>query len=180
MSESFVPSRRNIRYTNCREAKISSLLEQLSFTRGVNNWGYRFRFGHFEIKIIEEITRFKELDEPRFLEPISEGKWSVKEIIGHLFYWDKFILEKHFPSMDQGAVLISFPDHDEHNSEAIQYISTFKTTNSLIDKFVEKRRQLIEMMSGIESDVILTIGSGVSLTLYSLKTLALSLYILFF
>lgn len=111
-------------------------------------------------KIIEEITRFKELDESRFLEPISEGKWSVKEIIGHLFYWDKFILEKHFPSMDQGAVLISFPDHDKHNSEAIQYISAFKTTGFLIDEFVEKRRQLIEMMSGIVSDVIFTIGSG--------------------
>ncbi|WNR44126.1 EVE domain-containing protein [Paenibacillus roseipurpureus] len=49
MSESFVPFRRNIRYTNCKETKISSLLERLSFTRGVNNWGYRFRFGHFEI-----------------------------------------------------------------------------------------------------------------------------------
>ncbi|NOU68833.1 DinB family protein [Paenibacillus sp. LMG 31461] len=110
--------------------------------------------------IIEEITRFKKLDEPRFLEPISEGKWSVKEIIGHLFYWDKFIQEKHFPYINQGAVLISFPDHDEHNSEAIQYISVFKTTGSLIDEFVEKRRQLIEMMSGIGSDVIFTIGSG--------------------
>jgi hypothetical protein len=49
MSESFVPFRRNIRYTNSKETKISSLLEHLSFTRGVNNWGYRFRFGHFEI-----------------------------------------------------------------------------------------------------------------------------------
>lgn len=49
MSDSFIPFRRNIRYTSCKETKISSLLEQLSFTRGVSNWGYRFRFGHFEI-----------------------------------------------------------------------------------------------------------------------------------
>lgn len=49
MSDSFVPFRRNIRYNNCKETKINSLLDQLSFTRGVNNWGYRFRFGHFEI-----------------------------------------------------------------------------------------------------------------------------------
>ncbi|KRF03415.1 hypothetical protein ASG89_23505 [Paenibacillus sp. Soil766] len=90
---------------------------------------------------------------------MSEGKWSVKEIIGHLFYWDKFIQEKHFPFMNEGAVLSSFPDHDEHNSEAIQYISAFKTTGTLIDEFVENRKQLIEMMSGIESDVIFTIGS---------------------
>lgn len=49
MSDSFIPFRRNIRYTTCKETKISSLLEQLSFTRGERNWGYRFRFGHFEI-----------------------------------------------------------------------------------------------------------------------------------
>ncbi|CAG7609884.1 hypothetical protein PAESOLCIP111_01216 [Paenibacillus solanacearum] len=109
---------------------------------------------------IEQLSRFKGLHEHRFLEPINEGKWSVKEIIGHLFYWDKFILEKHVPFMHQGAVLISFPDHDEHNSEAIQYIRAFSTTRSLIDEFVEKRRQLIDKMSGIDIDVEFTIGSG--------------------
>ncbi|CAG7659197.1 DinB family protein [Paenibacillus allorhizosphaerae] len=62
--------------------------------------------------------------------------------------------------MNQGAVLISFPDHDEHNSEAIQYISAFNTTSSLIDEFVEKRRQLIETISGIDNDVKFTIGLG--------------------
>jgi hypothetical protein len=49
MSDSFIPFRRNIRYTRCKETKISNLLEQLSFTRGIRNWGYPFRSGHFEI-----------------------------------------------------------------------------------------------------------------------------------
>ncbi|MNQ74194.1 hypothetical protein D3C85_889480 [compost metagenome] len=49
MSDSFIPFRRNIRYNDCKETKISSLLGQLSFTSGEKNWGYRFRFGHFEI-----------------------------------------------------------------------------------------------------------------------------------
>ncbi|NOU94690.1 EVE domain-containing protein [Paenibacillus sp. LMG 31456] len=49
MSESFVPFRRDIRYTPCREVKIADLLDQLSFTRGNRNWGYSFRYGHFEI-----------------------------------------------------------------------------------------------------------------------------------
>ncbi|WP_375790256.1 EVE domain-containing protein [Paenibacillus agricola] len=49
MSESFVPFRRNIRYISCREVQIRDLLEQLSFTRGNKNWGYSFRYGHFEI-----------------------------------------------------------------------------------------------------------------------------------
>jgi hypothetical protein len=49
MSDSFVPFRRNIQYVDCKETKIRALLEKLSFTRGVKNWGYLFRFGHFEI-----------------------------------------------------------------------------------------------------------------------------------
>ncbi|WP_426450348.1 EVE domain-containing protein [Paenibacillus sp. S-38] len=49
MSESFVPFRRNIQYAPCREVKISGLLDELSFTQGKRNWGYTFRYGHFEI-----------------------------------------------------------------------------------------------------------------------------------
>lgn len=49
MSETFVPFRRNIRYTRCKETKIGALLDRLSFTSGNRNWGYLFRTGHFEI-----------------------------------------------------------------------------------------------------------------------------------
>jgi hypothetical protein len=49
MSDSFVPFRRNVRYSRCKEVKIAHLLDQLSFTRGNRNWGYKFRSGHFEI-----------------------------------------------------------------------------------------------------------------------------------
>ncbi|MBW5448000.1 EVE domain-containing protein [Cohnella sp. CFH 77786] len=49
MSDDFVPFRRNIRYTQCKETRIGGLLDRLSFTRGNRNWGYLFRTGHFEI-----------------------------------------------------------------------------------------------------------------------------------
>jgi len=108
----------------------------------------------------EEILKYKEFDEQRLLEPISEGKWSVKEIIGHLYYWDRFILRNHVPYMNEGANLNAFPNHDLHNREAIEYISVFTTTGSLIDEFVLNRRLLIEAISGIESNAKFTIGSG--------------------
>ncbi|GIP26178.1 hypothetical protein J23TS9_13080 [Paenibacillus sp. J23TS9] len=108
----------------------------------------------------EEILKYKELDEQRLLEPIREGKWSVKEIIGHLYYWDKFILGNHVPYMNEGTNLNAFPNHDLHNREAIEYISVFTTTGSLIDEFVLNRRLLIEAISGIDSNAKFTIGSG--------------------
>lgn len=49
MSDTFVPFRRNIRYTKSKVTKIGGLLDRLSFTRGNKNWGYSFRFGHLEI-----------------------------------------------------------------------------------------------------------------------------------
>lgn len=108
----------------------------------------------------EAILKYKEFDEQRLLEPISEGKWSVKEIIGHLYYWDKFILQNHVPFMNEGANLDAFPNHDLHNREAIEYISVFTTTGSLIDEFVLNRRILIKAISGIDSNAKFTIGSG--------------------
>ncbi|WP_064199705.1 EVE domain-containing protein [Brevibacillus brevis] len=56
MSESFVPYRRNIRYIPCREVKIATLLDQLTFTRGNRNWGYQFRYGHFEVGFEDFLT----------------------------------------------------------------------------------------------------------------------------
>ncbi|MBX4151910.1 EVE domain-containing protein [Paenibacillus lautus] len=50
MTASFVPYRRDIRYVPGQQVKIACLLDQLSFTRGNRNWGYAFRYGHFEIK----------------------------------------------------------------------------------------------------------------------------------
>lgn len=49
MTESFIPSRRNIQYTPCKEVKITNLLDKLSFTLENRNWGYLFRYGHLEI-----------------------------------------------------------------------------------------------------------------------------------
>lgn len=56
MSDTFVPFRRNINYAPCRQVKISSLLSELSFTRGNRNWGYKFRYGHFEIEREDFLT----------------------------------------------------------------------------------------------------------------------------
>ncbi len=56
MSESFVPFRRNIRYIPSREVKIAAILDKLGFTRGNRNWGYAFRFGHFEISREDFLT----------------------------------------------------------------------------------------------------------------------------
>jgi hypothetical protein len=51
MGGGFVPFRRKVIYIkDIREASIVPLLEFLSFTKGVKNWGAKFRFGLFKIE----------------------------------------------------------------------------------------------------------------------------------
>lgn len=45
----FKPYRRNAEYLRCQEADILPLIEQLNFITNKKSWGFRFRFGLFEI-----------------------------------------------------------------------------------------------------------------------------------
>ena len=49
MAPDFVPFRRDVAYFEASDAPIRPMLEELEFTRGNTNWGYKFRFGHFRI-----------------------------------------------------------------------------------------------------------------------------------
>ena len=71
---------------------------------------------------IEEISNLKKLHNSQLLEPIHEGKWSIRDIVGHLYYWDKYNLEQMVPKMSEGANLPVFPDHDQQNNEAILHL----------------------------------------------------------
>ena len=45
----FTPFRRNISYLSAQHADIKPLIQQLSFIKNKQSWGYTFRFGFFEI-----------------------------------------------------------------------------------------------------------------------------------
>ena len=62
--------------------------------------------------------------------------------------------------MTDGAVLSPFPDHDQHNDEAISYIKD-QSVDSVIDTFIETRKELIDCMSKLEPDTKFTIGNEV-------------------
>lgn len=49
MGSGFVPWRREVHYVEAREAPIAGLLDRLAFTRDSRHWGYKLRFGLFEV-----------------------------------------------------------------------------------------------------------------------------------
>lgn len=51
MGATFEPWRRDVAWESARQAPIKPLLQQLAFAGNGANWGYRFRFGLFEISM---------------------------------------------------------------------------------------------------------------------------------
>ena len=49
MGGGFCPYRREVRWLEAIEAPIRPFLDRLAFSNGVRSWGYRLRFGLFEI-----------------------------------------------------------------------------------------------------------------------------------
>jgi hypothetical protein len=49
MGDGFVPFRRDVAYVAAEEASIQPLLEQFDFVEDPQRWGYKFRFGLFDI-----------------------------------------------------------------------------------------------------------------------------------
>ena len=45
----FIPYRRNIRYVDANPVQIQPLIETLQFITNKKQWGFKFRFGAFEI-----------------------------------------------------------------------------------------------------------------------------------
>ena len=103
--------------------------------------------------IIKEFSVVKRYPEATLTESISDGKWSIREIIGHLLYWDKFNLEKMIPNMTHGATLPSFPNHDLHNEEAVIYLQNYKTVRDILDDFVKTRKQLVNELKKLDKNM---------------------------
>ncbi|MGN8648054.1 DinB family protein [Gracilibacillus sp. HCP3S3_G5_1] len=61
--------------------------------------------------------------------------------------------------MVQDADLPKFPDHDQHNEEAMTFIKDY-SVETIIDNFVLTRKELTERFSSLDGDVRFTIGGG--------------------
>ena len=107
---------------------------------------------------IEDISALKTYDEAMLLTPITEGKWSIREIVAHL-YWDKYNAEKMVPYMENGAKLPNFPDHDTHNAAGLHALES-KSAHEIIDLFVQMRTHLIARLAQVDKQARFTIGGS--------------------
>ncbi|WEG10901.1 DinB family protein [Pullulanibacillus sp. KACC 23026] len=97
----------------------------------------------------EALLALKEMPERFLTDPIGEGKWSIREIIGHLYFGDLYNLEEMVPLMADGVSLPPFPNHNEHNEKAISYIKRFETVSDLLGTFAQTRQLLIQALEKV-------------------------------
>ena len=103
----------------------------------------------------------KESDKNDWTKPIEGGKWSTREIIGHILYWDILSVETMLPLMSNGATLPAFPNLNEHNNRSVSFIEKFITKDDLIDIFISTRKELIIKSKEIyNKNTRFTIGKG--------------------
>lgn len=108
-------------------------------------------------ELIVQCKTYKELDEKVLTTPINEGRWSIREIIGHLYGWDKYNLKCMVPHMTHGADLPAFPDHDDQNESVLDGLKG-KSVYEIIDLFLENRNELIQKISSVNPEDRFTIG----------------------
>ncbi|MCT1902425.1 DinB family protein [Oceanobacillus sojae] len=110
-------------------------------------------------KTINEVSKLKEADEQSLVTPIKKNAWSIREIIGHMYYWDDYNLHNMVSQMHHGVNLPAFPDHDAQNEEAIQSLEG-QSVYQIIDLFIERREEFLDAARKVDKQDRFTIGDG--------------------
>jgi len=95
---------------------------------------------------IEIVESFSYLSDSSWFRPISDGKWSICEMIGHLIYWDRFVLEKRLPYLFLENKKLESVNVQEMNAKAA-FESKEKIKKDVIKEFAEERLKIIEKLN---------------------------------
>jgi len=92
------------------------------------------------------ITTLKDMKEELWTAPISEGKWTVGEIISHIMNWDDYLLRETLSSVRDGLGM-EFPDFDTYNKIASNYAKSGISKIKLLEEAQAKRDYLFKSLT---------------------------------
>ncbi|MDA1633558.1 DinB family protein [Bacillus cereus] len=103
-----------------------------------------------ENKIINDFNEYsiwihtlKCMKEELWVAPISEGKWTVGEIVSHIMNWDDYLLRETLSSVRDGKGM-EFPDFDTYNKLASSYAKSGISKVKLLEEAKAKRELLVK------------------------------------
>lgn len=103
---------------------------------------------------VEEISKDAAV---RWDTPIAPGKWSIAEIVSHIWLWDQYSLHLMLPLMREGVTL-RFIDQAAINSNAESFARAGMHRDELIRAWKETRNELITRCKSIPDDLTFYVG----------------------
>lgn len=101
---------------------------------------------------IEYVEGLRAVDEAYWNQPLSEGKWTLKDVISHIMLWDKYFYEEGIRKVKlEEPVTVRHLNFDEFNSNAREYAKT-QTRDSIIDQCIDWRGRIIQDISGLTEE----------------------------
>ncbi len=91
------------------------------------------------------VSSLENFDEKLYFTPIASGKWSVSEIICHISFWDRYIIEEMLPIMKKDAVITGI-EFEPMNQRAAEYALSGFTSKELIQLQIETRSKLLSSL----------------------------------
>lgn len=106
---------------------------------------------------LELLNQFKELNpfvqdiaDLDWTTPISEGKWTIHDVVSHIVLWDKYFYESTIePIANDKEITLERIDFDEFNNNAVTYGKT-KTKDELIELTMQYRNLLIDCIGSLD------------------------------
>ncbi|MHA6484107.1 DinB family protein [Paenibacillus sp. strain BS8-2] len=101
---------------------------------------------------IQYVEGLKSIKEENWNQPISDGKWTLKDIISHIMLWDKYFYEEAIQKVKlEESVTVRHLNFDEFNANAIEFAKT-QTIDDIIEKCIEYRSKIIEDISELTEE----------------------------
>jgi hypothetical protein len=101
---------------------------------------------------IDFVESLKAIDEVYWNKPLSEGKWSMKDVICHIMLWDKYFYEGAIEKIKHGEpVKVKHLNFNEFNANAREYAKN-QTRDDIIDQFIMYREKIIADIIDLSED----------------------------
>ena len=97
------------------------------------------------------MQRLEYLDEYVLRQPISEGKWSIIEIIAHFYPWDEFVLQNRLPYFFVESTLPPVPNADDLNKQS-SLLARHEDVRNTLEKCIRLRKKLMEALNAIPDE----------------------------
>nr|WP_257474559.1 DinB family protein [Bacillus pumilus] len=104
---------------------------------------------HYEHSI-EWVKLLMEVTDEEWRSAITDGKWSIAEIIAHFVPWDEFILRDRLKEFWNDRALCKAPDVHEMNRQSAER-ARHEERSETIGRFIAVRTELLQEMKKIEA-----------------------------